>query len=152
MQLKRIIGIAVLFVLSSCQSQHVSELIPSAEYFKSDSASTLPFSDAVRVGHMLYLSGHLGISPNTNSLVSGGIKEETKQTMENIKRTLERYGSSLDQVVKCTVMLADIRDYADMNSVYSTYFPKHFPARSTFATNGLAVGARVEIDCLATVK
>ena len=152
MQLKRIIGLGVLLVLSSCQSQNVSELTPSVEYYVSDSTSTLPFSDAVHVGHLLYLSGHLGIDPNTNSLVSGGIKVETEQTMENIKRTLERYGSSLDQVVKCTVMLVDIRDYGDMNSVYATYFPDHFPARSTFATNGLAVGARVEIECLATVK
>ena len=72
--------------------------------------------------------------------------------MENIKSTLEKYGSSLDKVVKCTVMLADIREWVDMNSVYITYFPTHKPSRSAFGTNGLAMGARVEIECWAIVE
>ena len=72
--------------------------------------------------------------------------------MENIKRTLEKYGSSMDQVVKCTVMLADISEWDDMNEVYGTYFPKNKPARSAFGTSGLAMGARLELECLAIVK
>jgi enamine deaminase RidA (YjgF/YER057c/UK114 family) len=73
--------------------------------------------------------------------------------MENIKATLEKNGSSLDHVVKCTVMLADIKEWAQMNTVYVTYFKKdRLPARSAFGTNGLALGARVEIECIAVVK
>ncbi len=71
--------------------------------------------------------------------------------MENIREVLERNGSSMDRIVKCTVMLADIAEWAEMNAVYVTYFPEHRPARSAFGTSGLALGARVEIECLATV-
>jgi 2-iminobutanoate/2-iminopropanoate deaminase len=125
---------------------------PRVEYLKSDPASPAPFSDAVRVGHMLYLSGQLG-TDGPSGLVSGGIKAETKQTMENIRRVLERNGSSLDQVVKCTVMLADINDRSAMSEVYVSYFAKdRLPARSTFGASGLALGARIEIECWATIK
>jgi reactive intermediate/imine deaminase len=101
---------------------------------------------------MLYLSGKLG-TDGDSGLVTGGIKAETKQAMENIRRVLERNGSSFDQVVKCTVMLADMSDRGAMSEVYVTYFPKdRLPARSAFGVNGLALGARVEIECLATVS
>ena len=100
----------------------------------------------------MILSGNIGINRETGALPPGGIKPETKQTMENIKRTLEKYGSSLDQVVKCTVMLADISEWSAMNEVYVTYFPNHKPARSAFGTSGLARGARLEIECWAVVK
>jgi reactive intermediate/imine deaminase len=101
---------------------------------------------------MLYLSGQLG-TDGASGLVSGGIKAETKQTMENIRRVLERNGSSLDQVVKCTVMLADISERGAMNEVYVTYFAKdRLPARSAFGVNGLVLGARVEIECWATIS
>ena len=125
---------------------------PRVEYLKSDPARPAPFSDAVRVDHMLYLTGQLG-TDGPSGLVSGGIKAETKQTMENIRRVLERNGSSLDQVVKCTVMLADINDRSAMSEVYVTYFAKdRMPARSAFGVSGLALGARVEIECLATIR
>lgn len=109
----------------------------------------LPFSTAVRVGDVWYLSGQIGTSPETGRLVPGGVREETRQTLENIKRTLEQIGSSMDRVFKCTVFLADMADYAAMNEVYRTYFPVDPPARSTVAGSGLALGARVEIECLA---
>ena len=112
----------------------------------------LPFSSAVRVGHMLFLSGDLGIIPGTMSLVEGGIQPETRQTLENIKATLEEHGSSLSEVVKCTVFLADIGEWAAMNEVYKTYFPENPPARSALGSSGLALGARTEIECIATVK
>ena len=112
----------------------------------------LPFSEAVRVGHMLYLSGQLGFDPETSKLAEGGITGETRQTMENIKATLEKYGSSMAEVVKCTVFLADIGEWAAMNEVYMTYFPTNPPARSALGSSGLALGARTEIECLATVK
>ena len=111
----------------------------------------LPFSEAVRVGPMLYLSGQIGNRPGEMAVVEGGIQAETRQTMENIKAVLERYGSSLDEVVKCTVFLADIAEWPPMNEVYVTYFTNHKPARSAVAGSGLALGARVEIECMATV-
>ncbi len=112
----------------------------------------LPFSDAVRVGNMLYLSGKIGNIPGTLELAEGGIQGETRQTMENIKAVLERYGSSMDRVVKCTVFLADIAEWASMNEVYVAYFPTNKPARSALGSSGLALDSRVEIECIATVE
>ncbi|NNK61705.1 MAG: RidA family protein [Gemmatimonadetes bacterium] len=111
----------------------------------------LPFSEAVRVGDMLYLSGQIGTLPGTMTLVEGGIQAETRQTMDNIQAVLERYGSSLDRVVKCTVMIADMAEWPALNEVYVEYFPGPKPARSALGANGLALGARVEIECWATV-
>ena len=111
----------------------------------------LPFSAAVRVGNVLYLSGQIGVLPGTRQLADTGIAGQTKQALENVKTVLAAAGSSLERAVKCTVFLSDIKDYAAMNAVYATYFPKDPPARSTVAGSGLALGARVEIECLALV-
>src|SRR2546425_7411304 len=111
----------------------------------------LPFSSAVRVGNLLYLSGAIGNVPGTRQLADTGITGQTRQAFENIKTVLAAAGSSLERVVKCTVFLLDIKDYAAMNAVYATYFPKDPPARSTVAGSGLALWARGEIECLATV-
>jgi reactive intermediate/imine deaminase len=111
----------------------------------------LPFSSAVRVGNMLYLSGQIGNVPGQRQLADTGVAGQTRQTLENVKAVLTHAGSSLERVVKCTVFLLDIRDYAAMNAVYATYFPRDPPARSTVAGSGLALGARVEIECIATV-
>ncbi len=144
--------VVLILVLVSCQAQQTGEQAPSAEFLTSDESANRPFSEAVRVGNWLILSGQIGRNPETGALPPGGIKAETKQPLENIKRTLEKYGSSLDQVVKCTVMLADISEWSAMNEVYVTYFSNHKPARSAFGTSGLALGARLEIECWATVK
>jgi reactive intermediate/imine deaminase len=112
---------------------------------------SLPFSEAVQVGDMLYLSGQLG-TDSSGGLVPGGISAETRQALTNIADVLERHESSLDQVVKCTVMLADIREWGAMNEVYVTFFRSHPPARSAFGTNGLALGARIELECMAVRK
>jgi len=109
----------------------------------------LPFSSAVRVGNVLYLSGQIGTKPGTIELVTGGVGPETRQTMENVKGVLEYAGSSLARVFKCTVFLQDIGEFAAMNEVYRTFFPTDPPARSTVAGSGLALGARVEIECMA---
>ena len=121
------------------------------EYYTSEQLKGLPFSAAVRVGRTLYLSGQIGID-GSGKLVTGGISAETRQTMENIRATLEQYGSSLDHVVKATVMLADMSEWSEMNKVYVTYFDKHLPARSALGANGLALDARVEIECVAVLK
>lgn len=111
----------------------------------------LPFSKVIKVGNILYLSGELGAKPGMMTLVPGGIGPETRQTMDNIKATLEENGSSMDQVIKCLVMLADISEWSEMNAVYRTYFKDRFPARSAMGASGLALGARVEIECMAEV-
>ena len=114
-------------------------------------AAGLPFSPAIRIGNMLYLSGQLGILPGTPQHADTGIVGQTRQALENVKALLVYAGSSLDRVVKCTVFLADMGDFAKMNEVYATYFPEDPPARSTVAVSGLALGARLEIECMATV-
>jgi reactive intermediate/imine deaminase len=111
--------------------------------------TNLPFSEAVRVGSTLYLSGQIGIVPGTMKLAPGGIKQEAKQTMENIKTSLEAHGYSVSNIVKCTVMLADISEWGTFNEVYKSFFSNRYPARSAFGANGLALGARVEIECIA---
>jgi reactive intermediate/imine deaminase len=108
----------------------------------------LPFSDAVRVGGMLVLSGQIGNLPGRFELVPGGIGTETRQMMDNIAHVLNAAGRSFNDVFKCTVMLADMGDWAAFNSVYMGYFrPDRLPARSAFAAHALALGARVEMEC-----
>jgi reactive intermediate/imine deaminase len=109
----------------------------------------LPFSSAVRVGDLIFLSGQIGNVPGTRELADTGAGGQTRQTLENIKTVLTAAGSALERVVKCTVFLVDMRDCAAMNLVYAEYFPKDPPARSTVAGTGLALGARVEIECIA---
>ena len=110
----------------------------------------LPFSAAVRVGDMLYLSGALGNLPGTLTLAKGGMIGQARQTMENIGAVLRHCGLGFEDVVKCTVMLADMADWADFNAVYVTYFtPERLPARSAFGCAALALGARLEVECMA---
>src|SRR5690606_31462639 len=108
-----------------------------------------PFSEAVRVGDVLYLSGQVGTVPGTGALIPGGIEPEARQTLDNIRAVLERHGSSLDRVVKCTVFLADIRDWPAFNEIYRGCFSYPCPARSALGACGLALGARVEVECIA---
>ena len=128
------------------------ETRPEVAYLTPYGRPTRPFSPAVRVGNMIYLSGQIGVRADAQGgLAPGGIQAETRQTMDNIRDVLQRSGSSMDRVVKCTVMMADMREWDAMNEVYTTYFPNNKPARSAFGASGLALGARVEIECWATV-
>jgi reactive intermediate/imine deaminase len=123
------------------------------EVVQPEGVARLPvFSSAVRNGDVLYLSGQLGAVPGESPpiLVEGGVEAETRQTFENIETVLAAAGLGLPNVVKCTVFLADIADYAAVNAVYVTYFEgMEPPARSAVAGSGLALGARVEIECIA---
>jgi reactive intermediate/imine deaminase len=110
-----------------------------------------PFSEAVRVGNLVFLSGQIGYDQETAALVEGGIQPETRKTLENIQATLARLDATMDDVVKCTVMLVDIKEWPAMNEVYVTFFPNNKPARSAFAGSGLALDARVEIECIAAL-
>lgn len=112
--------------------------------------TNLPFSEAVRVDDTLYLSGQIGNVPGTTDLAEGGMEGESKQVMDNIRTALETHGMGMQNLVKCTVMLADMSEWGAFNDVYKTYFEEgRFPARAAFGTNGLAFGARIEVDCIA---
>lgn len=109
------------------------------------------FASAVRVGNLLFLSGQIG-TDSSGRLVPGGLQAEARQALNNIKSVLEKNGSSLDRVVKCTVFLADMKDYNDFNEIYATYFRARKPARSAFGATGLARNARLEIECIAVTS
>jgi 2-iminobutanoate/2-iminopropanoate deaminase len=139
-------------LLAGCDGPRAPSRAPSLElnFIPVVGNSSLPFSSAVRVGDMLYLSGQIG-TDSAGKLVPGGIGPETRQTMENIRAVVESNRSSMDRVVKCLVMLADMDQWSAMNQVYVTYFPRHLPARSAMGASGLALGAQVEIECLAVL-
>jgi 2-iminobutanoate/2-iminopropanoate deaminase len=116
-------------------------------------AAKLPFSQAVRVGDVLYLSGAIGVLPGKMELAPGGMEAEAKQMMENIGDVLKANGLTFDDVFKCTAMLADMSKWGAFNKIYVTYFkPEHLPARSALGANGLALGAQVELECWAFAR
>ncbi|WP_439152018.1 Rid family detoxifying hydrolase [Winogradskyella sp.] len=137
--------ILLLISFQSCDNEN-SEII----FHKSHelSRANVPFSDAVETEGLLFLTGQIGKDHKNGKLVNGGIKEETKQVIENIKDVLAYHDLSLDHVVKCTVILKGINDFKSFNEVYTTYFTRK-PARTTFAAAGLAGGASIEIDVIA---
>ncbi len=143
--LKNIAFIAVLLLSGALYAGESATFLNPEK----STAVNLPFSEAVRVGNTIYLSGQLGVSPGTMTLVSGGMEAEAKQTMENIKATLESHNLSMSNIVKCTVMIADISQWGIFNKIYVTYFEDNYPARSAFGANGLALGAQVEVECIA---
>ena len=138
---------------SAQQSAPLKETVNGITYHMPYGRPTRPFTPAVQVGDVLYLAGQIGTAASAQGgVVPGGIQAETRQTMLNIKDVLEKSGSSMDHVFKCTVMLADMKEWDAMNEVYTTFFPNHKPARSALGANGLALNARVEIECLAKTK
>ena len=142
--------LSILILFSGCSTQTYND----AEYFVSDKSKELnfPFSDASIVGNIIYVSGQVGSKPGTRKVVDGGIGAETMQTLNNIKKILNDLGSSSDKIFKCLCMLEDINDYSDMNNAYTKFFKSrdYLPSRSTFAGSGLALGAKIEIECWAT--
>ena len=148
--MRTIVGLAFVLLLGGC----VSSPAPEAVHYPSAllNGQAMPFSEAERVGDLLFVAGQLGNQPGTRTLATGGIAAEARQTMENIRAVLERHGSSLDYVVKVTVFLADIKDWPAFNEVYVQYFKGKLPARSALGANGLALGAKVEVECIAVVS
>ena len=145
--------IVTLVIGASCASPPppAPAPLPTPEFINMVEPWPYPFSSAVRAGHLLFLAGQIGsqVVDGAPKLVAGGVDAESRQAMENIKAILARAGSSLDRVVKCSVMLADMKDWPAFNTVYATYFPGKKPARSAWGANGLALGARVEVECIA---
>ena len=144
---KKILLFIFLLAFAGCGAEQEDMDEVSVEYINPGAR----FSEIVKVGNMLYLSGKIGSVPG-QGLVEGGIQAETRQTLENIKATLEKNGSSMSHVVKVTVFLADIAEFGQMNEVYTSFFQENPPARSTVAVGGLVAGARIEIECIAVVN
>ena len=111
-----------------------------------------PYSQAIQVGNLVYSSGQIPIDPATGVFAEGGIKEQTRQSLTNVKAILEEVGLTISNVVKTTVFMADMNDFADMNSVYAEFFTEPYPARSAVAVKTLPKGALVEIEVIAEVK
>lgn len=147
--LRFLLRTTALLALTACT--RVVNYAPSPEFLTPYGPPRNPFSPAVRVGNWLFLAGEIGVD-STGRVVPGGIQAEARQTLNNIKRTLELSGSSLDRVIKCTVFMADMKEWPAMNEIYATYFKNHFPARSAFGATGLALNARVEIECIAVMN
>ena len=141
-----IIGISA-FALAACGKPEADR-----QYDRDPSLGDLPFSSAVVVSDVIFLSGEIGRAPGSTTLVEGGVGAETRQIFENYKATLERVGSGLEDIVKCTVFLDDMTKFSEMNEAYVEYFPGEKPARSTFGVDGLALGAALEIECLAVKR
>lgn len=108
-----------------------------------------PYSQAIRVGNIIFTSGQIPIDPATGAFVEGGIKEQTRQSLLNVKAILNEAGTTMDNVIKTTVFLADMNDFAEMNSVYEEFFKAPYPARSAVAVKTLPKGALVEIEVIA---
>ncbi len=111
-----------------------------------------PYSQAIRVGNLVYTSGQIPINPATGAFAEGGIKEQTRQSLNNVKAILEEEGLAMDNVVKTTVFMADMGDFAEMNGVYAEFFTEPYPARSAVAVKTLPKGALVEIEVIAEAK
>jgi 2-iminobutanoate/2-iminopropanoate deaminase len=111
-----------------------------------------PYSQAIQVGNLVYTSGQIPIDPATGTFIEGGIKEQTRQSLSNVRAILEEAGLSMANVVKTTVFIADMADFADMNAVYAEFFAEPYPARSAVAVKSLPKGALVEIEVVATIE
>ncbi|MBH0059012.1 RidA family protein [Pseudoalteromonas sp. SWXJZ94C] len=141
--------IKIVFIGSSLITCNAFATSSNVEFLNAGEANpNLPFSQIVKSGNTLYMSGQIGINPATGKLATGGFEGETKQTLENIKRTLKQHNYSMSNIVKCTVMLTDINDFKAFNAIYTQYFNAPYPARSAFAVNALALDSLVEVECI----
>jgi 2-iminobutanoate/2-iminopropanoate deaminase len=134
-------ALCLAFATNVCGAEYLGSADPALQ--------ALPFSEAVRTDGLLILSGQIPNLPGTTDVAPGGIEGQSHQVMKNIKAILERHGSSLEKVVKCTVMIDNMSDWPAFNDVYVQYFPGPKPARSAFGADGLAMGALLEVECWA---
>jgi 2-iminobutanoate/2-iminopropanoate deaminase len=112
-------------------------------------AAVGPYSQAIKAGSLVFVSGQIGLLPETGLLVNGGVEAQARQCMENVRSVLEAAGSSLTKIVKATVFLTDMADFARVNSVYGEYFPSDPPARVCVQVSALPKAAQVEVDAVA---
>jgi 2-iminobutanoate/2-iminopropanoate deaminase len=149
---RAVLGACVL-VAAACAQAPARNAAPARQVIAPPGASTIaPYSPAIGSGGFVFLSGQVGLLPGTTNLVAGGITAETRQTLENVRTLLDTAGLTPDDVVKCTVFLADIAEFGAMNEVYGAFFTAAPPARSTVGVAALPLGARVEIECIARAR
>ncbi len=148
--MKLLIGF-LLLSLAACSDETAIDEEDKIKFLSNDAyrEAGFPFSEAVEVDGWLILSGVIGTKPGTTELVEGGIEAESHAVMTNIQTTLKRHGASMERVVKCTVMIDDMVEWPAFNTVYKSYFKDNYPARSAFGADGLALGAKVEVECWA---
>jgi len=148
MQVKKHMWLLFVFITSFSQVSYAANT--NVEFLNQTTTNkTLPFSEAVKLGNILFLSGQIGFSPQTNKLIEGGFSAQTEQTLRNIKTSLGRYGHKMKDVIKCTVILTDMGKFAEFNRIYKQHFSFPYPTRTTFAVAELALGAQIEIECMA---
>jgi len=145
---RALLAVVAVFALGACR-----HAVPpnGIEFLTPYGPPRYPFSPAVRVGNLLFLAGQIG-TDSSGRLVAGGIQAEARQALNNIKDVLEKTGSSMNRVAKCTVFMADMAEWPAMNEIYATYFRQALPARSAFGSTGLALNARMEIECIAVMN
>ena len=141
----------LLFSLMTAVLFSANAMAGSIEVLGADTTKrlNLPFSEAVAVGDLLFVSGQIGSKPGELKLVEGGVQAETRQAMANIIAILEKYGSGVNKIAKCTIFLGDMSEWGEMNVAYIEALGDHRPARSALGANGLALGGSVEIECIA---
>lgn len=139
----------LLIINFSCKNESTSTVKHHKSHEKS--RQNVPFSDAVQVDNLYFLTGQIGKNHKTGKIVEGGIEAETNQTLLNIKDVLKQHNLTLNDVVKCTVVLSDINDFSKMNGIYRIFFKENLPARTTFAAN-LVAEAKIEIEVVAARK
>lgn len=143
----------LLLPMLACAASPSPRAVSHPEFYPSPDPvlKTMPFSEAVRAGDLLIVSGEIGSLPGKMALAPGGITGQARQAIENVRSILRRHGTTLRDVVACTVFLADMKDWPAFNTVYKEYFKPPFPARSATGASGIALGARVELQCTAYV-
>lgn len=147
-----LVGCAERSEHSEKMADHASESSPEITFLNgANSLPDAPFSNAVQVGKLLFLSGQIGVIPGTREFPEGGFEAQAHQMMNNVKNTVEEFGSSMDRVIKCLVMIDDISRWGEFNEIYVQYFPGPKPARSAFGADGLALGAHFELECIAVL-
>jgi 2-iminobutanoate/2-iminopropanoate deaminase len=150
--MNRIFALLLVLTVPALADGPAASAKPTRKQVLVPGAGAVPLSAVVRAGELVFVSGQLGFRPGSRELVPGGVGPETQAALAGVAANLGKVGLEMQDVVKCTVFLADIADFQTMNSVYATVFPKDPPARSTIAAAGLVLKAKVEIECIAVTK
>jgi 2-iminobutanoate/2-iminopropanoate deaminase len=148
----RLFALLVLIAAPALADRPAASAKPTRKQVLVPGGGTAPLSAVVRAGELVFVSGQLGFPPGSRELVPGGVGPETQAALEGVAANLAKAGLGMEDVVKCVVFLADIADFQTMNGVYTKFFPKDPPARSTVAVAGLVFKAKVEIECIALTK
>ena len=144
-----ILFVIILTASLSCTDNTTEKAAGKRVVTLSNTPSSRPYSPAVEAGNMLFVSGQIAVDPDTGRLIEGGIEEQTRQVLVNLRKVIESAGYKLENVVKCTVLMTDITHYQVMNKIYMEFFPSDPPARAAFAVEDLPMGALIEIEAVA---